>query len=1310
MASNDLEVIEEIEKALRVRLHRVDQLEPDLLSDRFCYIADEQEHITALNLNGADLINANINFSLFNELNQLRALVLNDNQISDCSFLKELDQLQTLGLGSNQLSDISFLKELGQLQTLSLGSNQISDYSFLKELDQLQRLELSDNQINDYSFLKELGQLQTLILSDNQISDCSFLKELDQLQVLNLIGNQISDCSFLKELGQLQVLNLSWNQINDISSLKELTRLQELDLSDNQINDISSLKGLVRLQTLDLRNNQISDYSFLKKLTRLQTLSLSWNQISDISFLKELVQLQTLELTSNQISEISSFQELGRTQRISLTWNQVSDTSLLKRLHQMQQLDLSDNKYSDLFKELSQMQTLLLRNNQGSDVSFLNIKELNQLQAQAFYLNNNQSSNLFNILSQLQTLSSSNNQLVNTLKEQGFKELNQWLTLPLKNNQLSDVLKELNQLQALYLSNNQISDCSFLKELVRLKTLSLSWNQISDISTLKGLSQLQSLDLNNNQISDISALKELNQLQTLSLRNNQISDCSFLKELNQLQSLDLSNNQISDISGLNELNQLRKINLAENQIADLAVLQDFIFLAELNCWKNQLTSLPQWITELRPEIVYADSRYEFEKINVGGNPLTCPPPEIITYGRKAVQAYFKSLENGSVRLHEAKVLLVGKSMAGKTSLLKHLQGLSFNEHESQTHGINVLPLAGKEIPGFEHTDADCRLHFWDFGGQEIMHASHRFFMSSRSVYILVLDCRDDTSRNHWSWLQHIEKYGGRSPLIVVMNKIDLNPSYNIEQKSINERFPWIKNRFFRISCKSGEGLPELVRSMAASVPNTPLYGIEISKTWMEIRKRLEKATDEQNYINQEQFIAICKEHGVEDEESRIFLLKLFNDLGTVLYFEDLDLVDIYVLDPHWVTVGVYKIINSTRTKDGILHDKDLDFILNKEHIRSTEEYDPFKQKCFIYNPRERSCLVQIMEEFELCYPYNKHQHILPNQLPKEPEQEPELQGENLLRFVMKYDFLPSSLFSRLMVRLKDDIQDRLRQWRYGMFLEDKDLKVQAIIRMEEQNNRIMISITGGLHSKRQYLSIIRHAIEGLGFQELEPEELVPLPGHSGAFAKYKDLLGHEQKGWATYRDGTLGEEFSVSDLLDSVVSKDERNKDKERIVVEHHNHVKIENVGNPQINQNVTQNNTQTVNQSVDLLNQLKDAQALFRNLKDDILDEAEIEIEDEKEKKRVARELDKAEKAMTAAEKAVQEGKEPDAATKSRLEEFFNSLADKSSRLGKALKFVDQGTQKVQKLARTYNSIAGNIGLPTVPPLLLGKESKEKE
>ncbi|MBN1639581.1 MAG: hypothetical protein JW866_11470, partial [Ignavibacteriales bacterium] len=129
---------------------------------------------------------------------------------------------------------------------------------------------------------------------------------------------------------------------------------------------------------------------------------------------------------------------------------------------------------------------------------------------------------------------------------------------------------------------------------------------------------------------------------------------------------------------------------------------------------------------------------------------------------------------------------------------------------------------------------DHRIHFWDFGGQEIMHASHQFFLSERSLYILVLDSRTDSKKDHW--LKHIEKFGCDSPLIVVMNKIDANPNYNIEQKRINESFPHIKNRFHRISCQTGEGLPELVRCLAKAIPETSLFGTDISIDWMNIKE------------------------------------------------------------------------------------------------------------------------------------------------------------------------------------------------------------------------------------------------------------------------------------------------------------------------------------------------------------------------------------------------------------------------------------------------------------------------------------------
>lgn len=48
-------------------------------------------------------------------------------------------------------------------------------------------------------------------------------------------------------------------------------------------------------------------------------------------------------------------------------------------------------------------------------------------------------------------------------------------------------------------------------------------------------------------------------------------------------------------------------------------------------------------------------------------------------------------------------------------------------------------------PGIDITDFPVRqpnynfdIHFWDFGGQEIMHAMHRCFLTSRTCYVVVI--------------------------------------------------------------------------------------------------------------------------------------------------------------------------------------------------------------------------------------------------------------------------------------------------------------------------------------------------------------------------------------------------------------------------------------------------------------------------------------------------------------------------------------------------------------------------------------------
>ena len=89
-------------------------------------------------------------------------------------------------------------------------------------------------------------------------------------------------------------------------------------------------------------------------------------------------------------------------------------------------------------------------------------------------------------------------------------------------------------------------------------------------------------------------------------------------------------------------------------------------------------------------------------------------------------------------LSEGKLILVGRGEVGKTSLVRRLAKNEFRGDEAKTQGINITnwPLqCGSDT---------LRLNVWDFGGQEIMHATHQFFLTERSLYLLVLSVRPKT--------------------------------------------------------------------------------------------------------------------------------------------------------------------------------------------------------------------------------------------------------------------------------------------------------------------------------------------------------------------------------------------------------------------------------------------------------------------------------------------------------------------------------------------------------------------------------------
>lgn len=930
------------------------------------------------------------------------------------------------------------------------------------------------------------------------------------------------------------------------------------------------------------------------------------------------------------------------------------------------------------------------------------ISELSSLKDLSLIYNQINSIDQISSLKKLQKLSLDSNPISNLKPLSCLASLN---SIWLNNCRIRDLtpLSKLQNLKQIALDENQITNLSPISDLKNLQNISLNRNQIANLRPLAELKSLKQLHLNSNQIIDLESLSGLNNLEMLSLDYNHINDLRPLSKLKRLQHLFLNSNEIINLEPISGLTALKALSLSYNKIHEIEPIRELRNLSHLGLGSNPLKALPSWIIDFSIGICWEE--YRKDAIILFKNPLESPPPEIVKQGKTAVRNYFNSLEKAKtegqelVPLKEVKVHLVGEGLAGKTSLLKRLQDIPFSWHESQTHGINVVSLKGSDIPGLQDDSdiKDCFLHFWDFGGQEIMHASHQFFMKSRSIYILVLDSRTDSRKYYW--LRHIEKYGGKSPIVVVMNKIDENPAYNIQQKQINEKFPAIENRFHRLSCRNDEGLGEVVQSLkSALLSEHSMYGTPLSPDWINVKNRLVEETRNKRYISRESYEAICGEFGVDDSSSQETLLEYLDNLGIVLHFKELDFSEMYVLDPHWVTIGVYKIVNSSYTKSGKLSLDDLGYILNTEEIRG-KEYDPAKDKSFTYQRDEQRFILDIMRQFELCYEKTQGRYIIPTLLPKELPDEPEFSEEHALRFVMKYDYLPATIIPRLMVSMRRDILDGY-EWKYGLVLKSpdhEDITAKVVSDIEEKS--LTITVQGEVRYKREYLSVIRHRIREINdsFSNIAVEEYIPLPGHVGKFEKYNELLGYEKAGKNEYFSGELGKVFFVSEMLDSVISREERQKEERMGDTIINNNISV----NPE--QHVTQDLKVSVNQEVH--QQVQVLLGVFSNLMRDLLDVAEIEFENPKEARKLLKELEKADKAFSVLEESVTSGKkELPVSVKERLGEFFDNLADDESRINKALKLLSKGTEKAKKLVKYYNNCAPYFGLPSVPSFLLGE------
>lgn len=753
---------------------------------------------------------------------------------------------------------------------------------------------------------------------------------------------------------------------------------------------------------------------------------------------------------------------------------------------------------------------------------------------------------LLKMLPELTHLALNENDIFDINPIAGFSNLR---TLDLSYNSITNVspLLRLTNLHQLNLAENPIINLPKLRGFANLSILDLRSTQLSNISPLKDLYHLTDLKLSYNKINDISVLKEFTNLTHLKLSFNKINDISALKDLTSLTQLHISQNQITDISALEDLTNLTTLELSGNQISNISSIKNLINLQRLSLEKNFIKEIPPWIIDFNMEITWKENvpvtqsySYKTESgITIGNNPLSTPPPEIVKSGKSAIKNYFQQLkEQEEDYLFEAKMLIVGEPGAGKTTMARKIENpdIPLPKENETTKGIDVkqyrFPLQKEDFPAyqdFENLDniGFC-LNLWDFGGQEIYKATHRFFLSKRSLYALVADSRnEDTDFNYW--LHIVEMFGGESPLMIILNEKHQRKR-NLDIDAMRARFTNITDviavDFAEDDKTRLRKLTQTIRYRASGLPH---IGSQIPAKWTVVRRALEN--ENRNTISLEDYLGICNNSGIRKTQDALLLSQYFHDIGVFLHFQDDDLLrKIIFLNSTWATQAVYIILDHS-----LLNQNDGRFTKNDAKIIWHENEFEFV----------RSELLQLMKKFLLTYEIdNAGEYIVPERLPpSQPVYRWPKEGNIFLQF--KYDFfMPKGILSQFIVQMNRFITNHSLVWRRGVVLVREDTGAEIIESYDART--IHIKVAG--KNRRDFMTIIVDKIDELNmhYEKLKVEKLIPCHceecRNDGTpfFFEYKDLKRRQEKGKWDVECGKSYQKMSVHNLIDEVLIEDKQ--------------------------------------------------------------------------------------------------------------------------------------------------------------------------
>ncbi len=323
---------------------------------------------------------------------------------------------------------------------------------------------------------------------------------------------------------------------------------------------------------------------------------------------------------------------------------------------------------------------------------------------------------------------------------------------------------------------------------------------------------------------------------------------------------------------------------------------------------------------------------------------------------------------------EVRVILLGLKGSGKTSIVQRFKeledGSNHYKKEGWTEGISINHIRCGD---------EGILHIWDFGGQEIMLSTHTLFLRDHCIYIIVLNARqgDEPER----WLDYVSQYGRNSTVFIADNHMDEADSYRPDINKMKRMYPYLldkDSKIWEISCEQPENYPLDKLYEEICIKAREYFKREIPLAWNELSKKLsdmKMSGKKVNYITHTDYLNICRQCGIKEQDERMEVLKWLNEIGVVFTYGNPTQIEgineFKVLRPDWVTDAIYKIINNVKANGDkclITHEQ-----IRQSLVRGKSE----NQTGNIYSDLEIYFILEVMRKFGLSYRFSSANEFIP---------------------------------------------------------------------------------------------------------------------------------------------------------------------------------------------------------------------------------------------------------------------------------------------------------------------------------------------